>query len=96
MTDQNELVSFDLGFILDDTVFWDTYTEQSGADSANSLTTTAPFSAPTIQLTNAKLLANEMKVRLFPRKKYFKPPVKTSLMYEQAGIDSSEQLGLGS
>ena len=31
----------------------------------------------------AKLLANEMKIRLVPRKKDLKPPLKSSLKYEQ-------------
>ncbi|MGA8831914.1 MAG: OB-fold nucleic acid binding domain-containing protein [Desulfomonilaceae bacterium] len=42
----------------------------------------------------AKLLANEMKIRLLPRKKELKPPSKSSLKYEQTGSESSEQLGL--
>ncbi len=43
----------------------------------------------------AKLLVNEMKIRLLPKKKDLKPPLKSSLKYEQTGSESWEQLGLG-
>ena len=43
----------------------------------------------------AKLLANEMKIRLLPKKKDLKPPLKSSLIHERTEGESLEQLGLG-
>ena len=42
----------------------------------------------------AKLLANEMKIRLIPRKKDLKPPLKSSLIHERTEGESFEQLTL--
>ena len=43
----------------------------------------------------ANLLANEMKIRLLPRKKDLKTPVKSRLMHEHAGSECSKQLSMG-
>jgi DNA polymerase III alpha subunit len=43
----------------------------------------------------AKLLANEMKIRLLPRKKDIKPPVKSRLIHDRTEGESLEQLWLG-
>jgi DNA polymerase III alpha subunit len=42
----------------------------------------------------AKLLANEMKISLLPKKKDLKPPLKGSLIHERTEGESLEQLGL--
>jgi DNA polymerase III alpha subunit len=42
----------------------------------------------------AKLLANEMKIRLVPRKKDLEPSLKSSLIHKQTEGESLEQLGL--
>lgn len=42
-----------------------------------------------------KLLANGMKIRLLPRKKDLKPPVKSRLIHERTEGESLEQFWLG-